>query len=94
MQQGGGVFVEGLRTRALSGENAGRGIYAADQVDGGAGKPGCRLGGRDRACPSSMHSDIWSGSVGLSGVTVRPGDLSVCVDLTSRGYSSALGCAG
>ncbi len=31
--------MDGLRTRALSGENAGRGTYAADWVDGGAGKP-------------------------------------------------------
>jgi len=35
---GGVVFVDGLRDRALSGENAGRDTYAADRVDGGAGE--------------------------------------------------------
>jgi hypothetical protein len=36
--------VDGLRTRALSGEDAGSGTYAVERVDGGAGKPG-----RDRS---------------------------------------------
>ena len=39
--------MEGLRTRALSGENAGRGTYAVERVDG-EGEPGCRRGERDR----------------------------------------------
>lgn len=31
--------MDGLRDRALSGENAGSGTYAVDRVDGGAGDP-------------------------------------------------------
>jgi hypothetical protein len=72
-------FVEGLRTRALSGENAGGSVCAADQV------------GAARARSSGMHSDILSGSAGLSGVTARPGDLSVYANLASRRF---FGCAG
>ena len=52
----------------------------------GVGETGCVHPG--------MHSDIRSGSGGLSGVTVRPRDLSVYVDLASWGCSGVRGCAG
>jgi hypothetical protein len=85
--------VEGLRTRALSGENAGGSVCAADHVDGGAGKPdsaGVSETGRiPRAC--IVISGPGSGVVGRD----RSPRGSVCfVDLTSRRYSGARGCAG
>ena len=70
--------MEGLRTRALSGENVGGSACAADHVGAGAGEPdfaGVSETGRHprRAC----NSDIWSRVRRLSGVTVCPGDLAV-----------------
>lgn len=61
----------------ISGENAGVGMYATDRPGGGAGKHRRHQGERDRVRPPGMHGGGWSGSVGFSGVTVRPGDLSV-----------------
>ena len=69
--------MDGLRTRALSGENAGSGTYAVDRVDGDAGKPDS-VGVSETGRPPPVCIAISGpGPQGRPGMTVRSGDLSV-----------------
>ena len=81
--------MDGLRTRALSGENAGRGTYAADHVGGGAGKPGVHHGewdGHDRSFWGlSVCVDLTFGAVfGVCGLC-RRARLIACAGIGSTG---------
>ena len=69
--------MDGLRTRALSGENVSSGTYAANWVDGGAGEPDAAGVSETGRVPQVGIAISGPRSVGFSGVTVRPGDLSV-----------------
>jgi hypothetical protein len=69
--------VDGLRTWALSGENAGRGTYAVDPRRLARASPGVTKVGKTGCVPRVCIAISGPGSVGLSGVTVRSGDLSV-----------------
>jgi len=69
--------VDGLRDRALSGEDAGRGTYAADHVDGGAGKPDSAGVGETGHVPRARIAISGPGAIEFSCMTSRPGGRSV-----------------
>ncbi|MEA1864613.1 MAG: hypothetical protein U9N46_05375 [Euryarchaeota archaeon] len=59
-------FCGGFANPGLSGENAGRGTYAADLVDGAAGVPGRTLAG-EAGCGMSLSIAVLVVGVGLRG---------------------------
>ncbi len=72
--------MEGLRTRALSGENAGRGMYVADHAGAAKVSPGAagvsETGRVHWVCIAISGPGPW-----VVGRDRSFGDLSVCVDL-------------